>query len=71
MTRKGFRTRIRSALAKTAGRMVNATIRGTTSRAIAAANHGEFPGPRTMASPHSHATSASSRTPVTTAMGER
>lgn len=71
MIRKGFRTRSRSSFAKTAGRTVNATMSGATHSATARAIHGVFPDPRTTASPQSHASSASSTTPVTVAMGER
>lgn len=71
MIRKGFRTRSRSSLAKTAGRIVNATISGTAHSATAAAIHGVFPEPRSKASPQSHATSASSSTPEMTPIVER
>lgn len=71
MVRKGLRTRIRSALAKTAGRMVKATMSGARHSATATAIQGAFPLPRTTVSPQSHASRASIATPVTVAMGER
>lgn len=71
MVRKGLRIRSRSSLAKTAARSVNATISGTAQSATASAVQRVDPEPRTTASPHSHTASASSSTPVVTAMGER
>ena len=50
---------------------MKATVSGITHTAAASAVHRVVPLPRTTASPHSQAISASISTPVTMAMGER